>query len=884
MGWVINTIIKILLTAVCGLFKNIAADFITDFGINIGAEFPKIGESSSLAKVLSSYNTSYPSVFDTIFPMQSFKTLFVGLALVIATALLIKELILATATPMLGQRQNALISVLKYMGTVAGIVLSYRIFIVAEYIMNEFYIKFGKAAIDIMNTQAGGGNALEIIGNNGSAGDSVASAGLEAGLLMSSFTVNPAVGVGEGIAELILNLIIVWLLLTGFLKLVLEILERYIVLGALFYTSPLAFSSLPSNDTSDIFKSWVRMSLSEMLLMIMNSVCISVFLGALANLSKVGTLTVGGGAVEGSSMLINNRFSWMVYMLLLIAWLQFSQRLDSYMNSLGLSTAQTGGALGASVLAGAATAVGIGRAVGSGIKGTGVYKAMKNAPMGFGKAAAGADALKDSAKSIPQKLSNATGGKTDAAFSARRLDEAKAAMASQQSRVDSERFGKSLQKAGEDTAGTAIRQQRNMEGSLAQSTAAKLASQHGDSKLQDSISGANAGSFKFSKDQDGVYGFSYKDSKGQDLRVSLGGDESRGAIAGGAGESKLRVSGTSDAMQSFVGERAMRDAARGETFGKPEFAAGMVGNTHAIHNQTTGESYKVFAPGSTNIPAGAKSMDNGYYVSSTPMAKSAGSPSFTSYRAMDNISSEQSKLWASMDTHGYNALASAMTGGALNAFTPHMDNLIDAMGIKNSMVQNALRPLESAGGSASWDGDSKVMVNTPDGGAIACDLFNPDAPGSSIDNYTGVSMKWSLVDRGDNGEALQSMITATDLRPQQKWANALVGQLNATEPDKSSGGNQFTMLMPKELPVDASGTLPDVPPLATYTLQSNGETVAYITDPCFVAQGCFGDNWRIDERGEHAILFLPGFEEYYGNKVFGFTNEAYANQQDYVPE
>ena len=156
------------------------------------------------------------------------------------------------------------------------------------------------------------------------------------------------------------------------------------------------------------------MSFSEMLLIIMNSVCISIFLGALANLSVIGVKAEA--AVDGSPMLINNRFSWMIYMLLLIAWLQFSQRLDSYMNSLGLSTAQTGGSLGASVLAGVGAAVGIGRAVSNGVRGTHTFQSMKKAGIRDGqggKIGAGIRGAKDTIKSGAGSAAKSIGWNND---------------------------------------------------------------------------------------------------------------------------------------------------------------------------------------------------------------------------------------------------------------------------------------------------------------------------------------------------------------------------------------------------------------------------------------------------------------------------------------
>ena len=89
MSWVIQTIVKILLGACVDVFVAFSDDFISAFGINIGADFPSVaseakGNSPSLAKILSEYpnDNGLSSVFDNFFPLGSYKVLFVSMALV----------------------------------------------------------------------------------------------------------------------------------------------------------------------------------------------------------------------------------------------------------------------------------------------------------------------------------------------------------------------------------------------------------------------------------------------------------------------------------------------------------------------------------------------------------------------------------------------------------------------------------------------------------------------------------------------------------------------------------------------------------------------------------------------------------------------------------
>ncbi len=65
-------------------------------------------------------------------------------------------------------------------------------------------------------------------------------------------------GVRHGAVALI-TLILVIILAWNYLKLLLEAAERYVLLGVLVYTAPVAFSMGASQTTSNIWKSWCRM-------------------------------------------------------------------------------------------------------------------------------------------------------------------------------------------------------------------------------------------------------------------------------------------------------------------------------------------------------------------------------------------------------------------------------------------------------------------------------------------------------------------------------------------------------------------------------------------------------------------------------------------------
>lgn len=75
------------------------------------------------------------------------------------------------------------------------------------------------------------------------------------------------------IIALILVLILAW----NYIKLLFEAAERYILLGVIIFTAPIAFATGASQSTSNIFKSWCRMFAGQVFLLIMNAWCLRLF-------------------------------------------------------------------------------------------------------------------------------------------------------------------------------------------------------------------------------------------------------------------------------------------------------------------------------------------------------------------------------------------------------------------------------------------------------------------------------------------------------------------------------------------------------------------------------------------------------------------------------
>lgn len=159
-------------------------------------------------------------------------------------------------------------------------------------------------------------------------------AGVEQVLSNGLLTIVSTVTVVGPILVLILLIALGW----NYFKLLLEAVERYIVVGVLCYTSPLAFCMGGSKATNQVFKSWCRMVGSQLLLLVMNVWFIRGFN------SSVGQYIGNGGALSTGQGSI---FLWLFCAL---AFLKTAQKFDSYMAAMGLNVAQTGSSMGMELL------------------------------------------------------------------------------------------------------------------------------------------------------------------------------------------------------------------------------------------------------------------------------------------------------------------------------------------------------------------------------------------------------------------------------------------------------------------------------------------------------------------------------------------------------
>jgi len=201
-------------------------------------------------------------------------------------------------------------------------------------------------------------------------GEDFTFAGIEQALTSGLTTIVSVASVIGLILILILEIALGW----NYFKLLLETVERYIVVGVLCYTSPLAFSVGGSKATNTVFRSWCRMVGSQLLLLVMNVWFLRGFASSMGQfIANGGALTSGKGSI----------FLWMFCAL---AYLKCAQRFDSYLASIGLNVAQTGSSMGMELLMAARVLTGAGgaaRSAGS------VFSRGGSAATGTGAAASG---------------------------------------------------------------------------------------------------------------------------------------------------------------------------------------------------------------------------------------------------------------------------------------------------------------------------------------------------------------------------------------------------------------------------------------------------------------------------------------------------------------
>ena len=178
------------------------------------------------------------------------------------------------------------------------------------------------------------------------------------GITATGGTEGAAVSIGAGAVTFIcfiLLLIVAW----NILKLMLEVVERYLMVGFLAYTSPLIYSTMASSETSHIFRRWLSMFFGQCLLMFLSVFSFDMILSGFVFTTKASESLADGSA------------PFWLRIIVILAMCKIAQRLDSYLQQIGIGAATTGQNLWDDIVATAMTFGRMGRMAGGGGGGRG---------------------------------------------------------------------------------------------------------------------------------------------------------------------------------------------------------------------------------------------------------------------------------------------------------------------------------------------------------------------------------------------------------------------------------------------------------------------------------------------------------------------------------
>ena len=132
-----------------------------------------------------------------------------------------------------------------------------------------------------------------------------------------------------GTAEIIVYGIILLIILFQLLKMLIEITERYILIGILAVTAPLGFSTMNSKGTEKIFAAWSRMAIGQFIIYLLNIWILKMFLSAFSTMQTI-KIDDGAGIV------------WLIFMW---AFVKVAQKMDQFLGKLGIEVGNAGGSL-----------------------------------------------------------------------------------------------------------------------------------------------------------------------------------------------------------------------------------------------------------------------------------------------------------------------------------------------------------------------------------------------------------------------------------------------------------------------------------------------------------------------------------------------------------
>lgn len=153
----------------------------------------------------------------------------------------------------------------------------------------------------------------------------------------------------SSIAAGIVAIVLLGTICINFIKLALEMVERYILLNLLIFFSPMAASAITLESTIKVFSSYIKMFFGQLLMILMNLISIKLVLSGMSFVSDAF------GSSAPSIAGVSDAFLPYFGMILVIAMMKVLQRLDNYARDIGLTVGITGGRLTDELLAAGGT-------------------------------------------------------------------------------------------------------------------------------------------------------------------------------------------------------------------------------------------------------------------------------------------------------------------------------------------------------------------------------------------------------------------------------------------------------------------------------------------------------------------------------------------------
>lgn len=366
MEWIMNALANVVLEALNDMLVW-TTQLMTGFQLNIG-----LGEATGAAA--GTAGPQQGSLFESTFSVNGFQQPILVLAMFIVIMSAVLKLYQSMGGPFTQSEEPGIIAI-RTIFAGCGVILSYQIFVLVEKGFNKLYQNFvgvytgiskdfnsgswlpsteereqAQQALNNMpqslqgrNNPVTGDAALQAsnIANGESTGDGVFNLfdplGGGGDSLIKDGAADPSLGL------IIIEVVIACTLMICLFRLVLECYERYVLIGVMYITAPLAFSTLVSKQ-SQVFRNWCIMLVCQFILMCTNLLFIGGFMGAWFKIFQ--NLQKNGYVFENSQHYLTTMF-------IMIGWLLAGQKMDEHLRSLGLSAAQTGSGIMGAMMGGA---------------------------------------------------------------------------------------------------------------------------------------------------------------------------------------------------------------------------------------------------------------------------------------------------------------------------------------------------------------------------------------------------------------------------------------------------------------------------------------------------------------------------------------------------